>query len=84
MGLKFQKMKKKKETDWNDIDNVFELIGFLVTKILANWQKVLLVILTIGVVLLLLLPHYECSYNGKDFKKGSVKIKEISKTEVYK
>jgi len=80
--------KKPDDEGFDKLDNQYEAAGFALSTILKNWEKflilVLAVLITIGIILLLLLPGYKCQTETRTFEKSPVNIpvkKHNSSTE---
>lgn len=60
------------------IDNQYEAAGFAIREVFKNWKKFLVIIsviiLTIGIILLLLLPGYKCQTESNSFEKSPVNL----------
>lgn len=63
---------------YQSLDNKYETAGFAISAIFKNWQKSIIIILTvlftIGLVLLLLLPGYKCQTETRLFEKTPVEL----------
>jgi len=58
-----------KKPTWNDIDNVYELIGFFLFVLKLHWWKVVVVLFTLGIMA----TGFTCTY--KDFHVEKTPIK---------
>jgi hypothetical protein len=80
MKIKKQKTQQKNECDYNDLDNKFEVAGYVVQQLFKNWQKTLIlllsIIVTIGIVAVILLPGWECDVGGQKVIKTPVELKK--------
>lgn len=67
-----QKKKKKEEPTWNDIDNKYELIAYLIKK---HWWKVILILVTTGVMV----TGFTCGWKDITIQKDPIYQKKEGK-----
>lgn len=60
-----QKKKKKDEPTWNDIDNKYELIAFLIKKL---WWKLAIILIVAGVMI----TGFTCDWKDIKIQKDPI------------
>ena len=67
-----RKSKEKKEKpSWNDVDNPWELIAYIIDSMKNHWWKFLSIL-----VALILLTGFSCDWKNKIFTKDPVDIRK--------
>jgi hypothetical protein len=56
---------KKKNPEWNEIDNKYELIAYLIKR---HWWKVVIIIITAGVMV----TGFTCGWQDISIKKDPI------------
>ena len=65
----------KKNPSWNDIENIYELIGYVIYLIKNNFWKFVILFLALGISI----AGFNCDFKNLTFSKESIKIKELKK-----